>query len=34
MVIHHIEVVEDNIDIYGDLMDNTNLLFKWLHANE
>ena len=34
MVIHHIELVEDNIDIFGDVMDNTNLLFDWLHANE
>ena len=34
MVIHHIELVEDKIDIFGDLMDNTNLLIEWLNANE
>ena len=34
MVIQHIELVEDNIDIFGDVMDNKNLLFEWLHANE
>ena len=34
MEIHHIELVEDNIDIFGDVMDNKDLLFEWLHANE
>ena len=34
MVIHHFELMEDNIDIFHDLMDNTNLWFEWLHVNE
>ena len=34
MVILHIELIEDNINIFYDLMDNTNLCFEWLYVNK
>ena len=34
MIIHRIEHLEDNIDLFDDLMDNINLWFEWLHVNE
>ena len=34
MVIHHIELMEDNIDIFHDLMDNTTLCIEWLYVNK
>ena len=34
MVILHIEIIEDNINIFYDLIDNTNLCFEWLYVNK
>ncbi len=34
MVILNIELMEDNIDIFDDVMDNRNLWFEWLHVKD